>query len=160
MRSRNSSILLKADFAKAFDSVNWKFLFSMMIRMGFGHKWVKWIETYLKSSTISILVNRSPTEEFKLERGIRHEDPLSPFLFIIAGEGLNLLMNMATGKGLVCRAAIGKDKIPLSHLQYADDTIFIGSWLKRNIRNVLKVLLCFEEVSGLKINLKKVSYMV
>ncbi|XP_071699416.1 uncharacterized protein [Rutidosis leptorrhynchoides] len=154
-RSKNNSFLLKADFAKAFDSVNWKFRISMMTRMRFGLKWVKWIETCLKSATISILVNGSPIDEFKLERGIRQGDPLSPFLFIIAGEGLNLLVNVAIEKGLVHGVAIGKDKIPLPHLQYADDTIIIGAWSKRNISNTLNLLSSFEDVSGLKINLGK-----
>ncbi|XP_071708244.1 uncharacterized protein [Rutidosis leptorrhynchoides] len=123
-------------------------------RMGFGKKWIKWIELYFKAATISILVNGSPTEEFKLERGIRQGDPLSPFLFIIAGEGLNLLYNEAIRKGLVRGVKIGKD-IPFSHLQYADDSIFIGLWMKRNLNNALKVIKCFEDVSGLKINLVK-----
>ncbi|XP_071689558.1 uncharacterized protein [Rutidosis leptorrhynchoides] len=154
-RSRARSFIFKADFAKAFDSVNWNFLLSMLSRMGFGAKWVKWIESCLKSASISILVNGSPTEEFKLQRGIRQGDPLSPFLFIIASERLNVLAQEARVKGLMSGVKVGKDKIPLTHFQYADDTIFIGEWSKRNIFNCIKLLLCFEDVSGLKINFEK-----
>ncbi|XP_071707952.1 uncharacterized protein [Rutidosis leptorrhynchoides] len=59
--------------------------------MGFGSKWRGWIRTCLKSASISVLVNGSPTCEFKMERGVRQGDPLSPFLFIITAEGLNVL---------------------------------------------------------------------
>ncbi|GKD27472.1 putative RNA-directed DNA polymerase, eukaryota, reverse transcriptase zinc-binding domain protein [Tanacetum coccineum] len=36
-------LLFKVDFEKAFDSVNWNFLISIMRQMGFGEKWRNWI---------------------------------------------------------------------------------------------------------------------
>nr|GEX36630.1 putative RNA-directed DNA polymerase, eukaryota, reverse transcriptase zinc-binding domain protein [Tanacetum cinerariifolium] len=53
------------------------------------------MEACLRSATMSILVNGSPTEEFHLERGI-----LSPFLFIMAVEGINAMVSGAVDKGL------------------------------------------------------------
>ncbi|XP_028101365.1 uncharacterized protein LOC114300709 [Camellia sinensis] len=72
---------------------------------------------------VSILVNGSPTEEFQPQKGLRQGDPLSPFLFIIAAEGLNLLLGRAIEKGLFKGASIGCDQLGISHLQFADDTI-------------------------------------
>ena len=46
--------------------------------------------------------------------------------------------------------------ISLSHLQYVDDTIFLGKW--SNARNLTRILKCFELVLGLKFNLQK-NYM-
>ncbi|XP_071687047.1 uncharacterized protein [Rutidosis leptorrhynchoides] len=96
----------------------------MMKLMGFGEKWRKWMFACLSSASISILVNGSPTSEFKLERGVRQDDPLSPFLFIIAAEGLNWLTKAAVRSNLFSGVEVGRDNIPISHLQYADDTIF------------------------------------
>ncbi|XP_071712584.1 uncharacterized protein [Rutidosis leptorrhynchoides] len=50
---------------------------------------------------------------------------------------------------------IGCDKIHLSHLQYADDTIFFGKWDVNNLRSLMNLLKCFELTSGLKVNYHK-----
>ncbi|MCH99815.1 LINE-1 reverse transcriptase like, partial [Trifolium medium] len=44
---------------------------------------------------MSILINGRPTEDFKVERGLRQGDPLSPFLFLIVVEGLAGMMRKA-----------------------------------------------------------------
>lgn len=58
---------------------------------------------------------RSPSREFALERRIQQGDPLSPFLFLIAVEGLNLLTKSAIGEGLLRVASVGKDMVVVSH---------------------------------------------
>lgn len=50
-------LLFKADFAKAFDSLNWGFLDSVLAQMHFGDKWRRWIRTCLSTVTVSVLVN-------------------------------------------------------------------------------------------------------
>ncbi|GJY81621.1 cysteine-rich receptor-like protein kinase, partial [Tanacetum coccineum] len=88
-------LLFKVDF----DSVNWNFLLDTMRQMGFGSKWRNWITSCLSSASISILVNGSPTKEFKLEKGLRQGDPLSPFLFLIVAEALQVSILEACNKG-------------------------------------------------------------
>nr|GFA10094.1 cysteine-rich receptor-like protein kinase [Tanacetum cinerariifolium] len=66
-RTRCKSLIFKVDFEKAYDSLNWRFLSDMMGKMRFENKCCSWIECCLRSSTISILVNGSSTEEFCLE---------------------------------------------------------------------------------------------
>ncbi|GJZ35962.1 reverse transcriptase domain, reverse transcriptase zinc-binding domain protein [Tanacetum coccineum] len=94
--------------------------------MGFGDKWCTWIEACLKSSSMFVQVNGSSTAEFRLERGVRQGDPLSPFLFIVAAEGLNAMVNDAVDKGVFKGIKVGTNNVVVSHLQYADDTIFFG----------------------------------
>ncbi|XP_071706748.1 uncharacterized protein [Rutidosis leptorrhynchoides] len=126
-RKKSKCLIFKVDFEKAFDSLSWEFLMEVMGILGLGSKWRQWILACLKSATISILVNGSPTLEFNLGRGVRQGDPLSPFLFIIAAEGLNALTKMAVCNNRFSGVEIGKDKVCISHLQYADDTIFFGA---------------------------------
>ncbi|XP_071700478.1 uncharacterized protein [Rutidosis leptorrhynchoides] len=155
MSSKQKSVLFKVDFEKAFDCLNWEFLMEVMKSMGFGDKWRKWIHACLSSASISVLINGSPTNEFKVSRGVRQGDPLSPFLFILAAEGLNILSKAITDSGVFKGVEIGRDKILLSHLQYADDTVFLGKWSRENIYSIRNLLKCFELASGLKVNFQK-----
>ncbi|XP_071688703.1 uncharacterized protein [Rutidosis leptorrhynchoides] len=154
-KSKAKCLIFKVDFEKAFDSLSWDFLMEVMGFMGFGLKWRQWILSCLKSATISILVNGSPTSEFNLGRGVRQGDPLYPFLYILAAEGLNTLTKSAVNNNLFSGVMIGKDKVCISHLQYADDTIYFGEWNPHNIRNLMKLLKCFEHTSGLNVNYQK-----
>ncbi|GKD05596.1 putative RNA-directed DNA polymerase, eukaryota, reverse transcriptase zinc-binding domain protein, partial [Tanacetum coccineum] len=42
-----------------------------------------------------------------------------------------------------------------SLLQYADDALFFGAWLESNAKNLIRILKCFQDLSGLSINLSK-----
>lgn len=54
---------------------------------------------YVFNSSMSILVNGSVTKDFRVERGLRKGDLSSPFLFVMAMEGLTGLMNKAVDIG-------------------------------------------------------------
>lgn len=53
----------------------------MMGRLSFNEKRVRWIKGGIESATISILVNESPTDEFKAQRRLRLGDLIASFLF-------------------------------------------------------------------------------
>lgn len=61
------------------------------------------------TATTLVLVNDSPTMEFKLERGLRQGDPLSHFLYLIAVEGLNMLISKVDELGLFEAAYVGRE---------------------------------------------------
>ncbi|GJU69417.1 nucleotide-binding alpha-beta plait domain-containing protein [Tanacetum coccineum] len=68
---KKQSLIFKVDFEKAYDSVRWDFLDDILVKFGFGIKWRGWIQNCLNSSKGSILVNRSPTEEFQFYKGLK-----------------------------------------------------------------------------------------
>lgn len=152
---KKSGFILKADFSKAFDCVSWKYLDNTLSAMGFGSIWHNWISSCLSSSSISVLVNGSPKATFNISKGLQQGDPLSPFLFIIAAEGFNTMMESASSAGLFKGLQIGSGNLILTHLQYADDTVIVGVNSKENIKAAKFILKWYELVSGLRINFKK-----
>lgn len=94
-KSKDCRLILKVDFAKAYDSIDWNYVLQMLRSLNFPEIWILWIRECLSTATANVLVNGSPSGEFQLQHGIRQGDPLSPFLFLMAAEGLNLLMNKA-----------------------------------------------------------------
>lgn len=53
------------------------------------------------TSYMSVLVNGSTTQDFKVSRSLRQGDPLSPLLFLIVVEWLALLVSRATRLGIL-----------------------------------------------------------
>lgn len=100
-----------------------------MQRMNFGSKWLCWMEALVFKSLMSILVNGTTTSEFRVKRGLIKGDPLSPYIFLLVGEGLEKLVKNATNLGNFQCYHFNED-IHFALLRFADDAILIsgGSW--------------------------------
>nr|GEU40127.1 RNA-directed DNA polymerase, eukaryota, reverse transcriptase zinc-binding domain protein [Tanacetum cinerariifolium] len=133
---KKQTMIFKVDFKKAFDSVRWDFLDDVLRKFGFGTRWRDWIQSCLKSSRGSILVNGSPTSELQFYKGLKQGDPLSAFLFILVMESLHLSFQKVVNVGL-----------------------FKGQWCDSNISTIIRVLYCFFRASGLRINLQKIKLL-
>ncbi|GAU48395.1 hypothetical protein TSUD_405400 [Trifolium subterraneum] len=155
-KTHKELLLFKVDFEKAYDSVDWWYLDTVMGKMSFPMLWQKWISECVCTATASVLVNGSPIEEFPMERGLRQGDPLSPFLFLLATKGLNVMMRAMVQANLYTGYNIGSENSTVvSHLLFADDTLLLGNKSWANARVLRGVLSLFEKVSVLKVNFHK-----
>ncbi|KAK2665496.1 hypothetical protein Ddye_004070 [Dipteronia dyeriana] len=77
-RDSKGGLIVKIDFEKAYDNIDFDFVDFMTKRMGFGVRWRQWIRWCISSSTTTMLVNGSPKQQFAINRGLRQEDSLSP----------------------------------------------------------------------------------
>ena len=84
--------LVTMDLEKAFDSLDHKFLISVLKKFGFGQNFISWIEIILKNQESCVINGGTTTKYFKLNRGTRQGDPISAYLFILAFEILFLLI--------------------------------------------------------------------
>ena len=151
--------LIKLDFQKAYDSVNWSFLKLVIEKLGFGRKWIRWIMNCVSSASKSNRLNGSPLKPFKMEKGLRQGDPLSPYLFILVSKALVCLLKKADDMNLIEAVHIGKEKASLKHLQFADDTLIFAPRKSRVITNYFRILDIFAMMSGLSLNYSK-SYFI
>jgi hypothetical protein len=125
-KSGKDCLILKVDFEKAYDSVDWGFLDYLLGRFGFNEKWRGWMRACVFGGKMSILVNGSPTEEISIRRGLKQGDPLAPLLFLIVADGLGALMRKAVEISRFKPFKVGMEDLPVALLQYADDTLCIG----------------------------------
>ncbi|XP_057747671.1 uncharacterized protein LOC130966866 [Arachis stenosperma] len=125
--------------------------------MGFRQRWRSWVMECVATASMSVLKNGSPSKPFKIERGLRQGDLLSPFLFVLVVDVLHRMIGEAVKNGRISPLLVGRDSIELSHLQFADDSILFCPPDEEIIKNYKRLLRCFELMSGLSINFYKSS---
>ncbi|KAL9676049.1 hypothetical protein QQ045_004262 [Rhodiola kirilowii] len=152
---KRAALIIKLDFWKAYDSVSWEYLEKIQRSMGFGSKWIEWMTECYSIMRMAVLVNGLPTKEFPIERGLRQGDPLSPFLFLLAAEGLSRILNKAAEDDVLSGVEWVKNGDRMTHLQFADDTVLFCSAELKEVQFLKMILHSFEGCSGLKINFGK-----
>ena len=115
-------IVIFIDFKKAFDFLEWHYLFSCLEAFNFGLNFINWVKMFYTNIQSYVINNGMASDYFTSERGVRQGDPLSPYLFILAVESLAISIRQNVDiKGI----KIGNHEVKL--LQYADDTTAILS---------------------------------
>jgi hypothetical protein len=126
---------LKLDMKKAYDRVEWQYLQAVMLKLGFRTVWVDMIMRLVTSVTFSVLFNGERLDNFKPSRGIRQGDPISPYLFLLAAEGLSCLLKDKVQSSMVAPSA------PMvSHLLFADDSLLFFKASRENVEIIKDTL--------------------
>jgi hypothetical protein len=153
--SKQPLILLKLDYIKAYDIISWVFLFRAMEELGFDRAFVEMTQLLVSGASAEVCLNGSPSKRFQILRGMHQGCPLAPYLFLIAGEVLNIQMQKAASAGQI--KGIKIPTIPNYQLisQYADDTTLFIRGEERFTQNTVRILEQFCQISGLEINWAK-----
>lgn len=86
---------IKTNVNTPYDRVEWRFLEAIMQKLGFHHIWIQRIMTCVSSFCYSVLINGVPFGNFTPSRGIRQDDSLSPYLFLLCAEVLSQPLDRA-----------------------------------------------------------------
>ena len=141
--------LVQIDYEKAFDSVEHAYLFSVLKKIGLGNKLIHMIKVAFSGCSSMILINGHLSEPVYLCRGLHQGSPLSPILFILAGQSLtDRCVQNEQIKGIIV------DNVEVLMSLFADDTdTFLKD--KEGIVELMKELELFGSVSGCKCNRDK-----
>lgn len=117
-------VFLKLDFSKAYDMVDWRFLFRAMRALGLPDEFIDMTELLLLDATANVKVKGSESPSFSISRGVRQGCPLAPFLFFIVAEVLNAMVKNEVRRGAVRGITLPAPGCEQVVAQYADDTSF------------------------------------
>ena len=146
-------IALFIDFKKAFDSLDWNFLFKTLEAFNFGPQIQQWIKTFYNNCSSCVMNNGFASEFFKIQRGVRQGCPLSGALFVLCAE---ILANAIRRDKTINGIKVFDKEFKVS--QYADDTTAFVADLE-SAENLFKLLHAFQKCSGLEINTTKTEGM-
>ncbi|KAJ6889554.1 hypothetical protein NC652_030338 [Populus alba x Populus x berolinensis] len=147
---------IKIDLKKAFDTVRWVYIIAGLHAISLPQQLISWITTCITIVHYTINLNGAMHGFFKATRGIRQGDPLSPYLFVLAMEGLNGILSRSIQESTFhyhwrCQPNT------LTHLCFADDLMLFCRADIDSIQVLKSSLDKFSMVSGLNINLDKSS---
>jgi hypothetical protein len=156
-KGKNYVSAIKLDMMKAYDRVEWHYLEAIMLKLGFSHSTVRLILKCVSSVRFSVRVNGELLPFFTPSRGLRQGDPISPYLFLLCGEGFSALLNHFGG-ALVDRGIRVSFQSPwINHLLFADDSLIFMSAKMQSGDRLNNILRIYGECSGQCVNREKSS---
>lgn len=145
---------IKFDISKAFYTVKWSFITTVLQAMGLPVQFIHWIKTCISTAAFSVSVNGSLEGFFTSARGIRQGCSLSPYLYVILNNVLSKMLNKAAEEGRFAYQPQCQG-VKLTHLSFADDILVFTNGTTASLKGVLQVMESFAGMSGLLINAAK-----
>ncbi|XP_021724328.1 uncharacterized protein LOC110691696 [Chenopodium quinoa] len=153
--SKICSAALKLDMNKAYDRVNWEFLWDVLKAFGFPPYWIQLIKQCVSTVSYQILINGKPSSVLRPACGLRQGDPLSPYLFVLCMEVFSLMLKRSEGNGLFQGLRISRRSPSVSHLFFADDALLFFRVNPSACCHLLDVIDRFCTASGQMVNVQK-----
>lgn len=136
------------------------FLRDVLLSKGFDPSFVHRIMHLVAGGHTAVCVNGSVGQYFHNGRGLLQGDPLSPLLFNFGVDAISSILDDACAAGHIVGVATHLLPAGVSHFQYADDMVIVIDKNDLHLANLKFLLLCFEALLGLKINLLKSEIIV
>ncbi|KAL0295423.1 UNVERIFIED_CONTAM: putative ribonuclease H protein [Sesamum calycinum] len=146
---------LKVDLRKAYDTVEWDFLSAVLHLFGFPDIFIGWIEECVSTPMFSVCINGNPHGFFKGSRGLRQGDPMSPFLFVLIMEVLQLMLQQLIDQNEGFSFHWRCKEIGLFQLCFADDLLLFCKADVVSVQILRHGLDEFAKLSGLHANPQK-----
>jgi hypothetical protein len=157
-QSGREVIIIKLDFAKAFDTVEHSAIMKVLACQGYDEKWLHWMSLFMSTGTSSVLLNGVPGKKFACKRGVHQGDPLSSILFVSVAKLLQCMVNKLFQQGIF-QAPLPIPDTDFPIIQYADDTLVIMQACPDQLEALKELLESFALATGLRVNYAKSAMM-
>lgn len=144
--------VLKVDVSKTYDRLKWPYIEWMLDKLGFTQLWVERITKCVRTISYSFIRDGTIFENVVPMRGVRQEDPISPYLYIICVDGLSGMIRMYEAPGLLHGCKIANGAPSVSHLLFAEDCYFFFQASQTEASITKDILKKYEKLSGQMIN--------
>lgn len=156
-RGKKGLCAIKLDMHKAYDRVEWAYLEKIMLKLGFSRRWVHIVMACVSSVKYNVRFNSTEKEAFTPTQGLRQGDPLSPYLFLLAAQGLSSMLKGAELRGEIEGLRVCREAPMVSHLLFADDSLILMNADRKNSLKLKDILDRYCASSGQKLSESKSS---
>ncbi|KAK3217682.1 hypothetical protein Dsin_011652 [Dipteronia sinensis] len=146
---------LKLDMSKAYDRVEWGFLRSVIVKMGFSLRWMELVHDCISLSTLGFVINGKVLGEVVPSGGLRQRCPLSPYLFLMCAESLSCLIKNSEKDGKLLGFRCCRTSPLVSHLFFSDHKLLFYKATVGSCEEISRVLKVYESGLGQMVNLQK-----
>ena len=129
MRKRRigkGTMLIKVDLEKAYERIFWSCITNTLELAGLPSTWVRNVMHCVESTRMTIIWNGKNLDWFKPLRGIRQGDVISPYLFVLCMERLDLVINEAVESNRWKPVKVSCMGPNISHLFFVDDLLLFA----------------------------------
>ena len=143
--------------SKAYDRIEWNFLEVVLTKFEFDVDCCNIAMDCVRSLTFSVLINGRPSKKFSPCRGIRQDDPLSPYLFILCAEVFSHLLKRAEENVSLRGIKVPPTAPSVNHLLFVDNCVNFSRATIHDVEAIQEALRVYELSSSQKVNFDKIT---
>lgn len=140
--------MIKIDMNIVYDKLEYELIFQVTMILGLFERFCNLIKQCILSISYTILLNGSKYGYIKPSRGLRQEDPLFSYLFIVTIEILSRMLGKTKFEQNIHGIRILRNSLPIFHLFYVDDILLFCRAKENEVDHLLQILNEYGVMSG------------
>lgn len=154
IHNKTEAVLLFLDFEKAFDRVDFSYIWATLSSLGLGGKFLQLVQGLILGAHVKIYMNGRFSSIINIERGVRQGCPLSPMLFALCTQPLLTYLQHQRDIGFLPGLPI-TNSLSIGERLFADDMAIFLPTDHTSFQAFYHCISVYEHASGAKLNINK-----